>query len=83
MKRNGKENIYVLINVSVNLLVILMVVLMAWDIYRESRTNTNEYRANKYKGALNVVNKKLTLDATHAFSSVFDAEDRFIWRNQF
>ena len=46
-----------------------------WDIYRESRTNTNEYRANKYKGALNTVNEQTNvLDTTHAFSSVFDAE---------
>ena len=47
-----------------------------WDIYRESRTNTNEYRANKYKGALNVVSgegddKKLGTD--NAFTSVFDS----------
>ena len=26
-----------------------------WDIYRESRTNTNEYRGNKYKGATNAM----------------------------
>jgi hypothetical protein len=26
-----------------------------WDIYRESRTNTNDYRANKYKGATNAM----------------------------
>lgn len=47
-----------------------------WDIYRESRTNTNEYRANKYKGVLNVVSgegddKKLGTD--NAFTSVFDS----------
>lgn len=46
-----------------------------WDIYRESRTNTNKYRANKYKGALNKVDEGTNvLDTTHAFSSVFDAE---------
>ena len=46
-----------------------------WDIYRESRTNTNEYRANKYKGALNTINEETgVLNTEHAFSSVFDAE---------
>lgn len=47
-----------------------------WDIYRAERTNTNEFRANKYKGALNTItgdgdNKKLGTD--YAFTSVFDA----------
>ena len=47
-----------------------------WDIYRESRTNTNDYRANKYKGVLNVItgegdNKVLGTD--NAFTSVFDS----------
>lgn len=47
-----------------------------WDIYRDARTNTNNYRANKYKGVLNVVsgegeNKKLGTD--NAFTSAFDA----------
>lgn len=44
-----------------------------WDIYRESRTNTNDYRANKYKGALNVMGDDEQLGDTHAFTSVFDA----------
>lgn len=44
-----------------------------WDIYRESRTNTNEYKANKYKGALNTVDENGMLSNAHAFSSVFDA----------
>jgi hypothetical protein len=47
-----------------------------WDIYRDARTNTNNYRANKYKGVLNVIsgegeNKKLGTD--NAFTSAFDA----------
>ena len=41
-----------------------------WDIYRQERTNTNEYRANKYKGALNNEDSKL-----FAFSSAFNSSD--------
>ena len=47
-----------------------------WDIYRESRTNTNDYRANKYKGALNVITGEgdnKALGTEHAFTSVFDS----------
>ena len=41
-----------------------------WDIYRKERTNSNEYRANKYKGALNKEDNK-----NAAFSSAFNASD--------
>lgn len=41
-----------------------------WDIYRKERTNTNKYRANKYKGALNDQENK-----SFAFSSAFNASD--------
>ena len=41
-----------------------------WDIYRKERTKTNEYRANKYKGALNNEDSK-----SFAFSSAFNSSD--------
>lgn len=41
-----------------------------WDIYRKERTNSNEYRANKYKGVLNTEDNK-----NAAFSSAFNASD--------
>ena len=47
-----------------------------WDIYRESRTNTNDYRANKYKGQLNVMTGEegnKVLGTENAFTSVFDS----------
>lgn len=47
-----------------------------WDIYREERTNTNDYRANKYKGILNVMSgtgEDKELGTNNAFTSVFDA----------
>lgn len=38
-----------------------------WDIYREARTNTDEFRANKYKGQVD------TTGNTHTFKTAFDA----------
>ena len=35
-----------------------------WDIYRSSRTNTNEFKANKYKGSIN--------GAESAFANIID-----------
>lgn len=43
-----------------------------WDIYREKRSNTGEYRGNKYKGMLNTV-KDGILEDTYAFTDVFDS----------
>lgn len=48
-----------------------------WDIYRESRSNTDEYRGNKYKGMLNTMitgESGTYLDTTHAFTNLFDSE---------
>lgn len=39
-----------------------------WDIYRAERTNTNEFRANKYKGRINTDNGE-----SSPFTTVFDA----------
>lgn len=44
-----------------------------WDIYREQRTNTAEFKANKYKGAVNTVDENGNLNTTHTFSSVFNS----------
>lgn len=38
-----------------------------WDIYRESRTNTDNFRENKYKG-------EITSTCNHPFSKVMDGE---------
>lgn len=35
-----------------------------WDIYRENRTNTNEFRVNKYNGAINSEKTIRPLDGT-------------------
>lgn len=42
-----------------------------WDIYREERTNTNEYRANKYKGYIDENNQ----GADSSFTTVFPGAD--------
>ena len=56
-----------------------------WDIYRKQRTNTDEFRGNKYKGVLNtkdcadsdkidnVCTGETKLQTTHPFTTVFDA----------
>ena len=56
-----------------------------WDIYREKRTNTAEYKGNKYKGLLNRYltdldgnlikdeNGNSILDTKYAFTDIFDA----------
>lgn len=46
-----------------------------WDIYRNQRTNTNEYRANKYKGVLNTMDENGVMNIEHAFSSIFNGEE--------
>ena len=40
-----------------------------WDVYRDARTNTDAFKANKYQGAINVTNGKGT-----AFDVIKDAQ---------
>lgn len=42
-----------------------------WDIYRDRRTNTTNYKANKYNGILNTI-KDGVLESSHAFTNQFD-----------
>jgi phage tail sheath protein FI len=46
-----------------------------WDIHRDQRSNTKEFKANTYKGTINANNNNLTADTLGCFTYTFNIDD--------